>query len=247
VHSREEFMKNFLTSALVGGVGLATSTVLTTLATPAQAFDVNLSPTIGSTENTGASASLDFNFSQSGVDTFLELGIRNTTDGSLGLGATQATLVGVGFELPTPAPSFTYDPLLSTFTQTYFNQNATLQPYGTFDIGIRSNSNGNGTFAGGNPQQGLTAGQSTTVRFTFANQNAANLATSFQTLFANSTNANPLIVGRFQQVNAGGGSDKVVGGLTPEAVPSPPIVLGMLTAGAFGSAMKWRQKRQLRQ
>jgi hypothetical protein len=239
-------VKKLLTRVFVGGAVVATSAALATLAAPAQAFTVIISPVIGSTENTGASANLDFNFSQAGTDTLLDLGITNTTNGSLGLGATQATLVGIGFELPTPAPSFTYSPLLSTFTQTYFSQNATLNPYGTFDVGIRSAGSGN--FTGGNPQQGLTAGQSTTVRFSFANQTATSLETSFQTLFAGSTNSTPLIVGRFQQVNAGGGSDKVVGGLAPQsqAVPAPPAVLGMLTAAALGLS-KRRKQQQLAQ
>jgi hypothetical protein len=232
-------MKNLLIRALVGGAIVATSAML---ATPAQAFTVIISPVIGSTENTGASANLDFNFSQAGTNTLLDLGITNTTNGSLGLGATQATLVGIGFELPTPAPSFTYSPLLSTFTQTYFSQNATLNPYGTFDVGIRSAGSGN--FTGGNPQQGLTAGQSTTVRFSFANQTATSLETSFQTLFAGSTGSTPLIVGRFQQVN-GNGSDKVVGGLAPQSqtVPAPPAVLGMLTAAALGLSKRQKQKQ----
>jgi hypothetical protein len=238
-----EFMKNLLIRALVGGAIVATSAML---AAPAQAFTVIISPVIRSTGNTGASASLDFNFSQSGTDTLLNLGITNTTNGSLGLGATQATLVGVGFDLPTPTPAYSYDSLTSTFTQIYFNRSATLQPYGTFDIGIRSTGSGN--FTGGNPQQGLISGQSTMVQFTFVNQTATSLETSFQTLFAGSTYSTPLIVGRFQQVNAGGGSDKVVGGLAPQsqAVPAPPAVLGMLTAAALGLS-KRRKQQQLAQ
>jgi PEP-CTERM motif len=226
--------KSVVSSLAIGALG-AMAAVLPTH--PAQAFSVNISPTVGSTENTGASASLDFSFAQSGADTWLNLGITNTTNGTLGLGATQATLVGVAFDFPLNL-AYTYDPLSSNFTTVY--DPASLPPYGSFDVGIRSAGPGN--FAGGNPSQGLNAGQSTTVRLTFAGQAASSLESSFQSLFATSSAQNPLIVGRFQQVNAGGGSDKVVG--TSEAVPEPTTMLGLAVAGAVGVAMKRQQLRK---
>jgi hypothetical protein len=132
-------------------------------------------------------------------------------------------------------------------TKTFFSDNASLPPFGTFDVGIRSAGTGN--FVGGNPNLGLTAGQSATVKFTFSNQTASNLESSFQALFANSSATNPLVVGRFQQVGGyspfveGGSSDKVVGALNPpaQAVPEPATMLGLVTAGVVGSVLKRRQ------
>jgi hypothetical protein len=78
---------------LVAAAGLAAGV----LAAPAQAaplFAVTYSPINGSTENTGASALATFTFSDVSGDVLLTIGITNTTKGTLGRGATQATLVG---------------------------------------------------------------------------------------------------------------------------------------------------------
>jgi hypothetical protein len=219
---------------------------------PAQAFTLSINPTNGSTENTGASALLDFNFVQDGSNVKLNLGIKNTTNGSLGLGATQATLVGVGFDLPSLVKSAFnyntgYNAGTSAFTTLY--QNAALNPYGTFDVGIRSAGPGN--FAGGNPQQGLTAGQSATVSFLFSGTNLT--ASAVESAFKNGISNGSLdVVGRFQQVNAGGGSDKVIGGLLPEsgggnsaAVPEPTTMLGAIAAGgAFLGRKRLQRKKE---
>ncbi|MBD2023169.1 PTPA-CTERM sorting domain-containing protein [Leptolyngbya sp. FACHB-711] len=238
--------KQFLTGALA----LSAVTVGSfALSRPAEAFALSISPVFGSTENTGSTALLDFNFSQSGSDTLLNLGIANTTNGSAGLGATQSTLVGIGFDLPSIVAGGTYNPLASAFTQLY-NDNASfitptngatdegaadLSPFGSFNAGIRSAGPGN--FAGGNPQQGLTAGQSTTVRFLFSSINAITLEQAFLSGFQNGSLRS---VGRFQQVNAGGGSDKVLGGIPTTPIPTPallPAALGM-------SAALFRKKKQ---
>jgi hypothetical protein len=52
---------------------------------PAEAFTLSINPTNGSTENTGSSALLNFNFVQQGSNVLLNLGIKNTTNGSLGV------------------------------------------------------------------------------------------------------------------------------------------------------------------
>lgn len=232
--------------ALSAAVGLAIASSMFA-SNPAQAFTLSINPANGSTENTGASALLNFNFVQDGSNVKLNLGITNTTNGSLGLGATQATLVGVGFDLPSLIRNFTYNAGTSTFTNLY--QNAALQPYGTFDVGIRSAGSGN--FAGGNPQQGLTAGQSTTVSFLFSGTNltASAVESAFKTGISNGSLD---VVGRFQQVNAGGGSDKVIGGLLPEsgggnsaAVPEPTTMLGAIAAGgAFLGRKRLQRKKE---
>lgn len=247
-------------STLVGSsllaAGFAVASSLT--AAPAQAFSLSIDPQFGTTDNTGSTALLNFDFVQQGADVLLNLGISNTTNGSVGLGATQSGLIGVGFDLPTLINSYTYNSLSSNFrrlygdssltTQTVINT-ATLEPYGTFDVGIRTQGSGSGTgpggltFGGGNPDTGLTPGQSASVSFLLSgnNLNAVNVESAFLNGFKDQSLR---AVGRFAQVNAGGGSDKVLGGIpdgNPQAVPEPAswACLGFVAAAM---AMLRRQK-----
>lgn len=227
-------------SALVAGTAIALSIAPIN---PAEAFTLSLNPSNGSTENTGSTALLDFNFVQDGSNVKLNLGVKNTTNGSDGLGATASTLVGIGFDLPSFIKSFSYSAANSSFTKLYGDSklntsvsgDAALNPYGTFDVGIRSAGSGN--FAGGNPQSGLTAGQSSLVSFIFSGTGLT--ANSVESSFLSGMRDKSLgIVGRFQQVNAGGGSDKVLGSVVPVTpppistpVPEPLTILGSITAG----------------
>jgi hypothetical protein len=213
---------SFLTGSTVAA-GFAIASTLTAV-NPADAFTLSINPNNGSTENTGSTALLDFNFVQDGNNVKLNLDIKNTTNGSAGLGATASTLVGVGLDLPSLISSFTYNSLNSAFTQTY--SNVALNPLGNFDYGIRSAGSGN--FVGGNPQEGLTAGQSTLVSFLFSGTGLT--AQSVESAFFNGfQNGSLQAVGRFQQVNAGGGSDKVLASLLTDS-PS-----GGTTGGAAGA------------
>lgn len=225
--------------ALVGstlaaaGLALASSTFT---AAPAQAFGLSINPQYGSTENTGATAFLDFDFVDTIQGVLLNLGIKNTTNGTAGLGATQATLVGVALDLLGGAPS--YDAGTSAFTKTYTNVSIPgLNNNQSFDFGIRSAGNGN--FVGGNPQSGLTAGQSSSVSFLLSGitGNAAQVESSFFQGFKDGTLK---AAARFQQVNAGGGSDKVMAG---EAVPEPTTIGGLILGGGM-LAKKWRSRKQ---
>ncbi len=230
--------KTYLTTSLLAaGLALASSALT---ATSAQAFGISLSPENGSTENTGASALLDFDFADAVGGVLLNRSINNTTDGSKGLGATQATLVGVGFDLLS-GMSAEYNANGSSFTKLY--QNAALQPYGTFDIGIRSAGSGN--FAGGNPQGGLKAGESTVVSFLL--KGVQGNATSIESAFLSGFTSGSLnVVGRFQQVNAGGGSDKVLGSVQqpPSTEVPEPATMGALAlvGGGILSARRRRTK-----
>jgi hypothetical protein len=167
---------------------------------------ISIAPQYGSTENTGATARLDFSASQQGADTLLTLSVQNTTNGSVGLGATQATLVGVAFDLPGSVTVGNYDAGTSGLTQLWTGPD--LPPYGTFEFGISPPRN---TFAGGDPQDGLTAGQAAEVQFLLQGAQADAFEQALNDGFASGALR---AVGRFQQVNPGG-SDKVLGGPVP--------------------------------
>jgi hypothetical protein len=237
-------------------IALASSVMLSS---SAQAFSISFDSTSLSSNNpaTGASAKVDFSFSQIDPNkVLLNLNLVNTTGQipSFGKGATQATLVGFGFDLLNNISSFTYSPLSSTFTQLYGDQSLTsatvqgeakLEPFGTFDVGIRSSGTGN--FTGGNPQTGITASQFTNVSFTLigSNLNAANLESAFLSGFQSGTLR---AAARFQQVSGpgfSGASDKLLGGTISNGgttpVPEPTTLVGIgLVAGAM--AMSRRQQ-----
>lgn len=208
----------FGSSLLAAGVAIASSVLAPTAA---EAFTISFGANSASsnTPATGASADVDFSFSQSGSDVLLNLNILNTTgQTTFGAGATQATLVGLGFDLIGDITSYTYDAMSSPFTKLYGDPfltsetvqgSATLEPFGTFDVGIRSAGPGN--FTGGNPTQGLTAGQSTTVSFLLSGMNLIDSQVE-NDFFTGFTSGALEVATRFQQVNAGEGSDKLLGG-----------------------------------
>jgi hypothetical protein len=230
------------TAALAAGLALASSAFT---AAPAQAFSLSISPQYGSTENTGATAELDFDFVDSAGGVTLNLGIANTTDGTAGLGATAATLVGVALDLPSIVSSFNFDPGSSTFVREFFNVSIPGLA-GPFDFGMRSAGTGN--FVGGNPTAGLTAGQSTSVSFllTGANLTAAGAESAFLSGYQSGSLQ---AAGRFQQVNACGGSDKVLASLVtpdpdPVDVPEPSALAGLALCGALATRLRSRKVQQ---
>lgn len=210
---------------------LATATIATSSAvmpSSAQAFSLAIDPQFGSTENTGSTAKLNFDFVQSGSSVLLNLGMINTTNGTVGLKATESTLVGIAFDTPNTVSGVSLQSANgSAFTQLW--KNVSLQPFGTYDVGISTPRN---SFEGGNANQGLKAGQSATVSFLLSGTtlNAEALEKAFLEGF---TNGSLRAAGRFQQVD-GDGSDKVSGGIIQppvRKVPEPSALLGILTVG----------------
>jgi hypothetical protein len=215
-------------SALLASVAVTTLASSFLAPSAAQAFTLSINPSFDSTENTGATAELDYNFVQQGNNVLLNIGITNTTNGTVGLNATQATLVGVGFDLLSGL-SYTYDSGSSPFTATYSSVDIP-GLVNDLDFGIRSTGPGN--FVGGNPQAGLTAGQSTSVSFVLSDTSSLLASTLEQQFLDGFTNGTLQAAGRFQQVNTGGGSDKVLAGIptpTPPVtkVPEPASLLGL--------------------
>lgn len=241
-------MKFSLTGLLTSSAMAATVAMTSTIATaPAQAFQISIDPSFNSTENTGASALLNFNFSQSGTNVKLDLGITNTTNGTRGLGATQATLVGLAFDAGTfnlgnNVTFSSYDAKSSGFTKLW--ENPSLPPYGTFDVGISPERN---SFAGGNPQTGLTAGNSTAVSFLFNTTDPTFTASYISQQLENAFNSNNTvrIAARFQQVNVPNkGSDKVLRGPTQQVPEPATITASVLALGGFGFLKKKFKQKQ---
>lgn len=223
---------------LAAGLALA-SAALT--AGSADAFTLSIDPSAGSTENTGATTEVEFNFFDVGNQVRLDLNFANTTDGSAGLGATQATLVGFAFDLLAGVSTSESDYSSGTFTKYYSNVSVGgisngAYNVGAFDVGIRSAGPGN--FTGGNPQGGVTAGASAAASFLLTDAQGRS-ASELEGLFYDGYDSGALnAMGRFQQVNAGGGSDKVLA-QTPE-----PITLIGWGLGAAGVAAARKRKRQ---
>ncbi|MBL8771647.1 MAG: cistern family PEP-CTERM protein [Phenylobacterium sp.] len=223
-----------------GGLAVAAAIVAATPAAAAVTLEFN--PSWGSTENTGATATATFTFTDVGSNVQMDLVLANTTDGTDGLGATAATLVAFAFDLPT-FTGLTYSSNGTTFTKLWTNPS--LPPLGTFDRGISLNRN---SFGGGNPGGGVTAGNSLgMVRFTV---DTILDAAAFESAFAAGYLANGTFDAavRFQQVNAGGGSDKVLGGLPPPPDPPPTIVpepstWALMIMGFMGAGMVLRRRR----
>ncbi|NJO94023.1 MAG: PEP-CTERM sorting domain-containing protein [Hydrococcus sp. RM1_1_31] len=80
-----------------------------------------------------------------------------------------------------------------------------MNPFGTFDVAVLDNNN----FEGGNANGALPQGQSTSVSFLLSGTNL--LANTVESdFFTGFSDGSLKAVARFQQVNAGAGSDKLL-------------------------------------
>lgn len=266
--------------ALSAAVGLAIASSIFA-SKPAEAFTLSINPQYGSTNmnsagviGTGATATLDFNFQQSGNNVLLNLTMANTTNGTAGMKATGSTLVGAAFDLIsgvkvsqytgsggftqlwTAASGDSYDtPSLSGNAQL---GNGAVKAFGNYGVGVSPVRN---SFNGGNPTTGLTAGlPPITVQFLLTSTTGAALdkATVDSLFKAGFTNGTLNAAGRFQQVTGVNGftSDKVMGGILSEvggggggttnsaAVPEPTTMLGVMAAGGAILGRKRLQRKQ---
>ncbi len=187
------------------------------------------SSTSSNSPPTGASAKIVMTF----VDTMspgqvsLELLISNTTGSpAFGSGATASKLTGFGMDLPSGftllAGSLTTD--IDGDSKAYFDTlivNAALPPFGTLDFGVADNNN----FLGGNANGALPAGLSDKVSVKLGGGSAATAEAAFLAAFTDPDDASYKLnsVVRFQQVNAGAGSDKLANPtVTTDSPPPPP-------------------------
>ncbi len=198
--------------------------VMSLAATPAHAgslFALDFSANSTSSNNTltGASGLVGFMFADESGDVRVTLDIENTTGSPLfGDNATSSKLTGFGFDLLTGV-SYVVDSFVGDtdghFTDLLLNANA--QPFDSLDLAVADNNN----FNGGNANGALPEGDSANVSFLLdSTQNAADLGVAFQAAFFSVPRLQASL--RFQQVNAGSGSDKLL--FKPPISNSPPIV-----------------------
>jgi hypothetical protein len=222
---------------------------------PADAFTLSINPNNTSTEKTGASALLDFDFEQQGDNVVLKLNVKNTTDGTTGAGATRATFVGVAFDLAAGLTGSNLNSGGTSFTKLWDGVRLSGGGFGDFDMGISTPRN---SFEGGNANGGLTAGNSMLLSLVLSGQNlkAADVEKAFFTGFQS---GDLRAAGRFQQVGGasgytGGSSDKVMASLLPTigsepsgspaaAVPEPTTMVGAaVVAGVVALRKKFKKQ-----
>ncbi len=208
----------------------------------------NSNSSSSNTPATGASAKATLNFFDDMGLVRIDMVIRNTTGeiASFGDGATTSKLTGIAFDLIEPnnglnPANFTGGTFLTTMIIA-----ADAQPFGTLDFAAADNSNFNGGNANGALPEAME--DSVSVKIGFNGLTALQVEAAFKAGFMdNSLN----YVARFQQVNAGGGSDKLNGGDCcgdgggngggpPTEVPEPSMLF--LLGGAL-LALSLRQKR----
>jgi hypothetical protein len=227
----------------IKAAALSTSVAVSLLAgaTGANAATLHFDNTTSVSSNnpfTGASGSLMLTFMDTGLSGIASVlaSVTNTTGvgAAFGAGATTSTMTGVGFDFLTGVTyvvnSFSGGAIFDTLIL-----NANARPFDTLDIALADNSNYNG----GNANNGLTQGNSDAASFRLSYSgytNAAALDAAFGSAFSAGTLQASM---RFQQVNAGAGSDKL--NYAPSVVPLPAA--GWLLLAGIGGLFAARRRK----
>ena len=205
--------------------------------TDAFVLEFGANSTSSNTPATGAAGTATFSFTDEGGDVRVAVGVANTTgDATFGAGATTSKLTGFGFDLlagDSANGGFTSGGFLVSFLLDAANP-----PDGSLDVAFADNTN----FVGGNANGALPEGQSTIVTFLLDTMgDAMTTAARYETAFFGGGLEAGL---RFQQVNAGAGSDKL-GFVPPVEPPVAAIPLpagGILLLGAMGAMVAMRRR-----
>jgi hypothetical protein len=185
-------------------------------------------------------------------DNTVQIDVDNTL---LGVGGVTGTITSLGFDTPfTDAQLGTNGSNISNFTISFTQLNSGDNPStGDWSIFEPYNlSQGGGVYAqilgagtgngpeGGNPASGIEFGEKATLKFWLPDFTEAQVAGFFDT--------NMDLTARWQQVNAGSGSDYGAGnGIPPEeeppVVPVPePSTYGLMAALSLAGLAFWRRK-----
>ena len=202
-------------------LGIGASTVLAATS-PANAFTYKFGTDSDSSNSTatGAAATVKFDFQDLGNDQVqIDLQIKNTTgEENFGSGATTSKLTGVAFDmfdgvsLVSSNLGNELDTLLTNVSFTPFSNTV-----GNFDFALADNNN----FAGGNANGALAQGLANNVSLVYSGLNGESVD-AFRNRFEAAVKSEDLnIAVRFQQVNAGAGSDKLLGGKIVGGNPAP--------------------------
>jgi PEP-CTERM motif len=202
--------------------GLVFAVGVAALTTQTRAFELIIDPSFGSTENTGSTATLTFEFSEYGSDDLLTILIANTTPPKIG-----SRLTAVGLELPDwliQSPSLVVPQGTAYFDTLTFNDSMSpgwLDAPGGYDLVITSEGN----FLGGNPNGAPTAGAQESVMLSLGDTGLTpqQLDMRFFDFFTDFTGRS--VVGRFQSVGPNGQLSDKVGGSVPE--PATVILLAL--------------------
>jgi hypothetical protein len=202
---------------------------------PARASMIQLliDPVNGSTENTGSTATLTFDFTEQGPDDYLSVIIENTTSTAIG-----SSLTAVGFELPDVLSlplAFAPGGTSAYFDELTYDVSVSpgwLNALNGYDVMITSD----GDFLGGNPNGAPRAGESQTVILNLGDtgMTPSGLSDAFMNLYMARDGLHA--IGRFQSVGPNGADSDKVGGRVPE-----PATLALLALG--GLALQARRRR----
>jgi len=187
-------------------------------------FSLFIDPRFGSTEHTGSTAQVEFDFGEQGGEDRLTLTITNTTPLAI-----QSHLTAVGFEIPRTVLDPSVIDLLASpgyFDVLTYDQTIS-PPWIDAPDGYDLVLTGDGSILGGDPQGAPRAGETTTVILTLGDTGLSpeDLADSFQQFYLQADDR--FLIGRFQVVGRVDDSDKVGGG-----VPEPAALLLLMIGGA---------------
>lgn len=237
-------MLNASRSFLIVSCVLALASVgsQTALATPQITLEFDGVNTVAppNSTHTGASGTVEWTLENSGSDILLKWDISNTTGEipSFGDGATKAMLTGFGVNLPNGVTYVTGSFVAGNKLDTLI-LDANASPFGTLRIAAADNNN----FNGGNANSALEEGASDQVSLKLTGLNLADMVQAFTTSFQPPVSLSAVM--RFQQVNAGSGSEKLLftGSSTPPQVVPEPTSIAMWGIFGIGVTASVRRRR----